>query len=152
MNAREEARRLRAQFTSEEMGNLENVTRFLGLGICCWPGPVPGVLYVVADNRMLIPRALSRPYRRWAIANAIGHWYTHPRVNEHVDPLTPLKRAALRYEASSFAFYLLVDVDQADLLGLSEPEDIEEEYGIPADIIRAYQGEWLFPLAGANLP
>ena len=152
MNGQDMAKRLRAQFTSEEMRNLENVTRLLGLRICCWPGPVPDVLYVVAGRCFLIPYALSQPYRRWAIANAIGHWVTHPWINERRQPLTPLKRAVLRYEASSFAFYLLVDIDQADRMGLTDPSEIGEKYGIPADIIEAYQGEWLIPLTGARFP
>ncbi len=152
MNGREEAKRLRSQFTYEEMGNLEKVTRCLGLRICCWPGPVPDVLYVVAGRCLLIPRALGQLYRRWSIANAIGHWYTHPQGNEFRRPLTPIKRAALRYEASSFAFYLLVDVDEADRLGMTDPVQIGEKYGIPPDVIEAYQGEWLVPLTGAKLP
>ena len=149
MNGLREGQQLRAQFTYDEMGNLENVTRYLGLQICCWPGPVPDVLYVVAGCNLLIPQALSQPYRRWAIANAIGHWCTHPKHNELRQPLTPIKRAALRYEASSFAFYLLVDIDEADHMGITDPVAIGDRYGIPMEIIEAYQGEWLVPLAGA---
>ena len=152
MNGQDAAKHLRAHFTSEEMDNLEIVTRFLGLRISCWPGSIPDVLYVVADRCLLIPRALTQPYRRWAIANAIGHWVTHPQYNEYRQPLTPLKRAALRYQSASFAFHLLVDVDQADCLGLTGSAEIGTKYGIPADIIEAYQGEWLVPLAGVKLP
>ena len=150
MNGQGAAKKLRAQFTSGEMSNLENVTEFLGLRICCWPRPVPDVLYVVSGHCMLIPRDLSQPYRRWAIANAIGHWTVHPRVNEHCIPLTPLKRAALCYQAGAFAFHLLVDVDQSDRLGLTNPAEIGERYGIPADIIEAYQGKWLVPWPGRS--
>lgn len=105
---------------------------------------------MVAGSCLIIPRTLSQPYQRWAIANAIGHWTVHPLVNEHCQPTTPLKRASLRYQAGAFAFHLLVDVDQADHLRLTNPVQIGEKYGIPTDIVEAYQREWLVPLTGAK--
>ena len=53
--------------------------------------------------------------------------------------------AVMRFQASAFAFHLLVDVDEADYWRLTEPVEISRAYGIPVAIVQAYQGDWLLP-------
>ena len=105
----------------------------------------PDILYAVVGERLVVPEGLTSCYRRWSIANGIGHWAIHRKINEFRQPSTPLKMAVMRFQASAFAFHLLVDVDQADLWRMTEPAAISRSYGIPASIVEAYQGNWLLP-------
>ena len=112
---------------------------------CPPPLTFPDILYAVVGERLVVPEGLTSHYRRWSIANGIGHWAIHRKINEFRQPSTPLKMAVMRFQASAFAFHLLVDVDQADYWRLTEPVDISRAYGIPVAIVQAYQGDWLLP-------
>ena len=112
---------------------------------CPPPLTFPDILYAVVGERLAIPEGLTPHYRRWAIANSIAHWWIHPSINEQAHPLTPIKRATMRYHASAFAFNLLVDVDEANYWQMTKAVDISRAYGIPVSIVQAYEGEWLLP-------
>ena len=112
---------------------------------CPPPLTFPDILYAVVGERLVVPEGLTSHYRRWSIANGIGHWAIHRKINEFRQPSTPLKMAVMRFQASAFAFHLLVDVDQADHLGITSQQEISETYGIPVRIVEAYEGEWLWP-------
>ena len=136
---------LRARFTAEEMDDLANVIAHLGLRLETWPLPLPEVTYVVAGNWVVIPEGLNRRWRRWFAANGIAHWLLHRRQNEVLKDFMHVKIANLRYASAGFAFNLLVDVDEADRLQLRTPEVIAQFFGIPEEIVDAYQRQWLLP-------
>ena len=100
----------------------------------------PDILYAVVGERLVVPEGLTPHYRRWASANGIGHWAIHPKTNEFGYPITPLKRAVMRFQASAFAFHLLVDVDQADYLGITDHKELSETYGAGCDPDARRQG------------
>ena len=129
---------LRSRFTNEEMKDLTKVTEKMGLAVHCWPLPVPNVLYAACGKDLLIPRSLSQPYRRWAIANAIAHYMMHQDSPAGCSPRTRLGRTVHRFDQERIAFFLLVDLEEVERLGLDASADIAERFGIPEQIVDAY--------------
>lgn len=87
------------------------------------------------DDVICIALRFEPEWERWLMAHAIGHELMHPGNHLWIRRHTGLAHKYER-EADDFAHALLLDVQEVVDRGLSEPWEVAEHFGVPAEVIR----------------
>jgi Zn-dependent peptidase ImmA (M78 family) len=114
---------------------IEELATALGLEVIPWPLPLP-MQEVKVGQFIAVSANPSPAWRRWVIAHAIGLHLLHSGVNTIWLQARTLLADRLERQAEDFAWGLLVDEEEARRLGLREPWEIAEHFGVPEEIVR----------------
>ena len=140
MNAKEKARRLRTKHKLEGRVDVVAVAEMEGLEVDYRTFSDRQLDEVTVGRSIAVGDHLDEASRRWAIAHAIGHHVMHgSSVNQVWLRTCTLLPDKLEAEAETFAYCLLVDVDEAWHERLADVSAVAGYFGVPMDIV-AVQG------------
>ena len=140
MNAKEKARRLRAKHKLEGRVDVMAVVELEGLEIDFRTLRDPDLHEMTIGSCIGVGDHLDEASQRWAIAHAIRHHVMHGASLNHVWLRTcTLLPDKLEAEADTFAFYVLVDVDEVWHERLGDVATVAEYFRVPVEMV-AVQG------------
>ena len=141
MNAKQEAKLLRRSCRASGRLNVDDLAQLLGLEVDRRQFRVKEVEEIVVGSSVAVSDHLDDPERRWAMAHAIGHRVLHGSNHVWLRTCTQLPEK-LEAQAERFAYYLLVDGEEAWREGLRTAQEIAGYFGVPERMVRV-QGRLL---------
>ena len=136
--AQRRAKEVRRELGLQGRVDAAAVADHLGLEVWTWPFRVLQEMQV--DNAIGVAERLDAPWRRWVIAQAIGHTLLHPGNHLWMKDHALLGHRVER-EAGEFAGALLMDEGEALEQGLVHPSEVAEYFGVPEEMVRM-QAPW----------
>ena len=136
MNAKRQAKRLRAKLGLSGRADISGAANMLGLSVIDWHLPSDEIHDAIVENHVAVARDLDEPMKRWAVAHAIGHHVMHSRHNSLWLRAHTLLSDKLERQAETFSYNLLVN--EAEILseGLKTAPEIAAYFGVPVEMVQ----------------
>ena len=136
MNAKTQAKTLRKRFVTSGQLDVYEVADTLGLDIYIRCFQASELDEIIVGTGIAISRDLDGPTQRWAIAHAIGHAVMHGKeCNAVWLRMDTMLTDKFEHQAEEFAFWLLVDLNEAQVEEISVAGEIAEHFGVPVEAI-----------------